>query len=230
MPLATVHDVIRTTPRTRLVRLDLDASPFAFRAGQAVMVGRRDRQTRSPYSIASAPSAARHGRLELLVSADGAFGDTGVDPLALPGTTLVVDGPIGAFGVPAAAAGAPLLLVAGGTGISPLRSVILDLLDGPHPPPIALVYSARAAEEFAFGGELDALARAGRLALYCTVTRDEIAGWPGRTGRIDDGLLRAAWPGGDAWALVCGPGPFVTGVSAALARLDIAAARVVVER
>ncbi len=227
---ATVRDAHRATPRTRLLQLDLAGARFAFAAGQAVLAGRPGNETRTPYSIASAPSAAAHGTLELLVGADGAFGEAGVEPLTLVGARLAIEGPLGSFGVPAAAESAPLLLVAGGTGIAPIRSVMLDRLERPQSAVMSLVYSARAVDEFAFGDELETLRQAGRLALHCTVTRDDAPAWPGRTGRVDDSLLAAAWPGGGAWALVCGPGPFVNDVSAALGRLGIDPARVVVER
>jgi NAD(P)H-flavin reductase len=228
--IATVRDARRATPRTRLLQLDLAGAPFAFAAGQAVMAGRPGDGLLTPYSIASAPSAAAHGMLELLVGVDGAFGEAGVEPLTLIGAPLAIEGPLGSFGVPAAAESAPLLLVAGGTGIAPIRSVLLDRLERPHAARMSLVYSARAVDEFAFGDELEALRLAGRLTLHCTVTRDDAPAWPGRTGRVDDPLLAAAWPGGGAWALVCGPGPFVNGVTAALGRLGVDSARVVVER
>ena len=108
--------------------------------------------------------------------------------------------------------------------------MVLDRLERPHAARMSLVYSARAVDEFAFGDELEGLRLTGRLTLHCTVTRDDAPAWPGRTGRVDDPLLAAAWPGGGAWALVCGPGPFVNGVTAALGRLGIDPARVVVER
>ncbi len=229
MPTATVCDVHRATPRTRRLRLQL-AEPFTFTAGQAVLVGLAGSLLRAPYSIASAPADATTGILELLVGADGAFGQPGLDPVTVIGQPLDVEGPIGTFGVPPAADAAPLLLVAGGTGIAPLRSVLLDRIPRLAAPRISLVYSARAVDEFAFGNELETLARDGRIALHCTVTRDEPGAWPGRTGRIDDHLLAAAWPGADAWSLVCGPAPFVSDVTAALASIGVAPERVVVER
>ena len=230
MITARLVDATQATPRTRRLRLQLLDRPLAFGAGQAVFVGIAGSGQRAAYSIASAPALAAAGALELLVPADGAFGQTALDPLAVVGATLEVEGPVGSFGVPAAAESAPLLLVAGGTGIAPIRSVVLDRLERPHAAAMSLVYSARAVDEFAFGDELETLRQAGRLALHCTVTRDDAPAWPGRTGRVDDSLLAAAWPGDGAWALVCGPGPFVNDITAALGRLGIDPACVVVER
>lgn len=226
-----LREAVRATPRTRLLRLDLPDPSFAFRAGQAVMAGLSGAPTRSAYSIASPPSLAARGSLELLVPAEGAFGDPGLDPATVVGRSLVVEGPIGGFGVPPEAAGAPLLLVGGGTGIAPLRSVALDQLEQDHAAPMALVYSARTADEFAFADEFAALGRAGRLLVHMTVTRDERAGeWPGRAGRIDEALLAASLPTPDAWCLVCGPAGFVTAATATLRALGVPAGRIVVER
>lgn len=222
---------MRATPRTRLLRLELPDSSFVFRAGQAVMAGVSGAPTRSAYSIASPPSLAARGALELLVPAEGAFGDPGLDPTSAVGRILVLDGPLGTFGLPPAAARAPLLLVGGGTGIAPLRSVALDRLDQADGAPMALVYSARTSDEFAFDEEFAALDRAGRLHFHKTVTRDDRpAEWPGRSGRIDEGLLAAALPGPDAWCLVCGPAALVSAVATSLLGLGVPPERIVLER
>ena len=231
MRTAVLADVARATPRTRRLRLALSGGPFEFRAGQAVFAGLSGADTRAPYSIASPPALARAGTIELLVPADGAFGQAGLDPAAVAGATLDIEGPLGAFGVPDDAAGSPLLLVAGGTGISPLRSVILDRLGATGRPPATLVYSVRTPDEFAFADEFRALAADGRLTLHTTVTRDEgPAGAPTRMGRVDAALLRAALPAADAVCLVCGPSGFVQTVTATLAELGVPPGRIVVER
>lgn len=231
MPTVLLREVVRATPRTRLLRLDLQGATLSFRAGQAVMVGLAGSSTRSPYSLASAPSLASTGTLELLVPADGAFGEDGLDPVTVVGHRLDLDGPIGNFGVPAAAQEAPLLLIGGGTGIAPLRSVALDRLERADPAPMVLVYSARTPDEFAFGDEFAALAEQGALRVHATVTRDErTADWMGRSGRIDEALLAAARPGSDAWCLVCGPAGLVGSVTASLEDLGVPGARIIIER
>lgn len=230
MLTVVLREAVPTTPRTRLLRLTLPDGSFAFRAGQAVMAGLDGSATRSAYSIASPPSLARRGALELLVPADGAFGEDGLDPIRVVGRLVALEGPLGGFGVPADADDAPLLLVAGGTGIAPLRSVALDRLERTDVPPMVLVYSARTLDEFAFGDEFAALDRQGRLRVHQTVTRDDrAADRSGRSGRIDDALLAAALPGSDAWCLVCGPAGFVGAVTASLEALGVSAERIVVE-
>jgi ferredoxin-NADP reductase len=208
VPLITVpvRHVAKATPRTRHIHLDIADSAFPFVAGQAVMVGLHGSPLRKPYSIASAPwEVTKTGVLQLLAQVD----DSGaLDPhleLAAPGTLIDLDGPFGAFALPASAEHKPLLFIAGGTGIAPLRSMLMDRLSRPSVPAIALVYSARSAEEFAYRAELDAIVQAGRLTALFTVTRADAELWDGRRGRIQEDLLRSALPSLDAHCLICGP-------------------------
>jgi ferredoxin-NADP reductase len=225
-----VHRVAPATPRTRDIALDFSSTPFLFSAGQAVMLGLHDSPLRKPYSIASAPwELLSTGQLRVLAQVD----DTGTpDPhleLAASGTLLDLEGPFGSFGLPDDTRDG-LLLVAGGTGIAPLRSMLIDRLSRPSSMPIALVYSARSPEEFAFRAELDALRVAGRIAAHFTVTRDRESAWPGRRGRIDEALLREALPSPESHCLLCGPHTLVADTKELLARLGVRADRILTER
>lgn len=194
------------------------------------MVGLHGSPLRKPYSIASAPwEFGQTGVLELLAQVD----ETGaLDPhleLAAPGTLIDLEGPFGTFGLPPALADRPLLFVAGGTGIAPLRSILVERLSRPDVPVVSVVYSARSPEQFAYRAELDAMARAGRLNLVLTVSRVG-EGWEGRLGRIDEGLLRAAMPSRDACCLVCGPPQLVSDSTELLARLGVGRERILTEK
>ena len=159
------------------------------------MVGLHGSPLRKPYSIASAPSeTARTGHLELLVQVDDGGGPDPHLERAAPGTRLDVEGPFGSFSLPPVDDEPALLMVAGGTGIAPLRSMMLEALNRPAPPRISLVYSARSVDELAYRDELEALAAAGRIVLVMTVTRDEGSAWHGTRGRIDRPMLAAALP------------------------------------
>ncbi len=194
------------------------------------MVGLHGSPLRKPYSIASAPwEFLKTGVLHLLAQVD----ETGaLDPhleLAAPGTLIDLEGPFGAFGLPPALVDQPLLFVAGGTGIAPLRSILMERLSQPRVPAIAVVYSARTPEQFAYRTELDAMARAGRIHLFLTVSRLG-EGWEGRLGRIDEGLLTAAIPSLDACCLICGPPPLVSDTTALLWRIGVSRDRILTEK
>ena len=226
----TVREVVHATPRTRVIRLDAGHLPFPFAAGQAVMVGLHGSVLRKPYSIASAPwEVARTGIMQLLLQIDDSGG---LDPhleLAAPGTLLDVDGPFGSFGLPPDADD-PVLFVAGGTGIAPLRSMLMERLSRADGPAVAVVYSARSPEAFAFRPELDALQNAGRITVHFTVTREEGGAWPGRRGRIDLELLRTALPSVDALCLICGPPQLVSDTKGLLKGIGVRTERILTEQ
>ena len=232
MPLTTlpVREVRRATPRTRVLRLDTGGSGFVYAAGQAVMAGLQGSPLRKPYSIASAPvETERQGFIELLVQVDDSGGPDPHLELATHGTPLDVEGPFGTFTLPALGRGSHMLLVGGGTGIAPLRSMLVQALDTGMAPVAQVIYSARTVDELAYREELEGLAREGRIALTLTVTREEGA-WPGRRGRIDRDLLADALSGQDIFCLICGPPALVADVRSALDELQVPRERVGVER
>lgn len=213
------------TPTSRVIRVALDGEDFPYRAGQAAALAARDRVEPTPYSIASAPAeTARHGALEFLVKVDGSNRFGAVVEGLEPGTPLRVNGPAGNFTLPDLSGGAPLLFVAGGTGIAPLRSMIREALEARHAGSIALVYSARTPAEFAYLPELRELAGEGRLSLTLTLTGDA-QDWGharGRTGpaHLSD-LVKA-----DTLAFICGPPAMVAELPAALVALGLPRDRV----
>ena len=194
------------------------------------MVGLQGSPLRKPYSIASAPwELAKTGTLQVLAQVDDSGG---LDPhleLAMPGTVLDLEGPFGSFGLPADV-DRSLLFVAGGTGFAPLRSMLIERLARPMNWPMALIYSARAPEEFGFRAELDALAATGRITVHFTVTRDDTTSWTGRRGRIDEALVQQALPSSDSLCLVCGPPNLVSDASGLLVKLGVPAESILVER
>jgi ferredoxin-NADP reductase len=214
----------RETPTTRRIRLAVNGKAFRYRAGQAAAL-HIDSTEATPYSIASAPSeTAREGWIEFLVKADGStrFGAS-VDTLT-PGTRIEVTGPVGGFTADGVPPGAPMLFVAGGTGIAPLRSMIRQAVDEGHGGRLSLVYSSRAPDEFAYLTDLRELSAAGRLALTLTLTgaSDD---WQHARGRAGSGhFSRHVEPG--VVAFVCGPPAMVQEVPAALVSLGVTRDRI----
>jgi ferredoxin-NADP reductase len=225
-----VRQITRATPRIRILNLDVRAVAFRFTAGQAVMLGLSGSPLRKPYSIASAPwEVEKSGIMQVLVQVEDSGG---LDPhleLASPGTPLDLDGPFGSFGLPEHVE-RPLLFIAGGTGIAPLRSMLIQHLARPTKHPVTLIYSARTVDEFAFRPELGAVESAGRIACYFTVTREESAEWPGRRGRISEALLKEALPALDSVCLICGPPQLVNDARAQLARLGVDDSQILIEK
>jgi phenol hydroxylase P5 protein len=211
----------RATPTTRIVRIDLGDAEFPFAAGQWARLGPPDLDGQ-PFSIACSPRESRHGQmLEFLVRDEGS--GRAIAALAR-GAALRVDGPHGRFHLPPVVKG-DALFVAGGTGIAPLRSMLMTVLAWPGHPRCALLYSARSSQEFAYATELRRLARAGRVLLALTVTRAAAPRWRGSTGRVDRAQLGHVQPGEATQAFVCGPPGFVADVRSALEEMRVAEIR-----
>lgn len=160
--------------------------------------------------------------LEFLVRDEG----SGAGVAGLPrGTAVRLDGPHGRFQLPEPFAEGDALFIAGGTGIAPLRSMLLHALSQPQHPRCSVLYSARAADEFAYGTELRQLAAAGRISLALTITGLVRGRWKGPRGRITHAQLAAMRPTPDTMCFVCGPPGFVNDVRLALAELGVARVR-----
>jgi ferredoxin-NADP reductase len=186
-------------------------------------------QAERSYSVASAPEDEL---LALTVErlADGEVSPYLTDELR-PGDQLELRGPIGGYFVWQESLGGPLLLLAGGSGIVPLRAILRHRAATGSSVPARLLYSVRSEEEIIYRSELDALAGGGVEVQY-TLTRERPEGWSGHLGRIDDALLQqVSWaPAERPLVYVCGPNGFVEQASGGLVRLGHDPLRVRTER
>ena len=162
---------------------------------------------------------------------DGEVSSYLVDELR-PGDSLELRGPVGGFFVWEAALGGPLLLVAGGSGVAPFRSIVRHHLAVDSDVRLRLLYSARTLDDVLYRDELDRLAASHDVDIRLTLTREWPDEWSGYRGRIDGALLaEVAWPP-DArpLAYVCGPTAFVETAASALVDLGHDPGRIRTER
>lgn len=229
-----VRSLVAATPRTRILRLDLNDAPFVFRAGQAALIGLHGQPQRRPYSIASSPEdAVRHMRLEFLLKVD----DAGYAGPHLPqldrGARIELEGPFGSFTLPERNDCGGYFFIAGGTGLSPLRSMMRHLIASGDRRPISVLYSARTPDEFAYKPELQRLARRNLISVTLTVTGEmrEDGGdvWRGERGRISASRLAQALPSPDPLCFICGPPALVEDVPPLLLQLGVQSPRIRVE-
>jgi ferredoxin-NADP reductase len=220
--------VFEETPDIRTFRI---ARPdkFEFVAGQflPVRVKADGRDHVRCYSISSAPSA--RGYLEISVKRQGLVSGT-LHTILRPGTTLSVRPPGGSFTYPAGD-DRPLVLVAGGIGITPLLSMLRHAVEAEPSRRVTLLYSAATEEAFAFRDDIRSLLRRHPQArAFFAVTQG--AGSPELyAGRIDKALVRAAVPDlANAIAMICGPQPMIDGIRQLLASLGMPEAQIRFER
>jgi ferredoxin-NADP reductase len=220
------------TARAKSIVLELPGWP-GHRAGQHVDVRltvEDGYQAQRSYSIASGPED-RDLVLTVERLADGEVSPYLVDEL-LPGDELELRGPIGGYFAWDRSDGGPLLLVAGGSGIVPFRSMLRHLAAGDPAVPARLLYSARSVGELIYREELMRLETGEQVDVRFTLTREWPEDWTGYRGRIDRALLdQAAWPPAEQPLIfVCGPSGFVEAAAAALVDSGHDARRIRTER
>jgi ferredoxin-NADP reductase len=214
--LGTVTELVVETPRTKSLVLDIPQWR-GHRAGQHVdvrLTAEDGYQAQRSYSIASAPEDS-HLVLTIERLADGEVSPYLVDVLG-PGDELELRGPIGGYFVWEAAADPPLLLLAGGSGVVPFRSMLRHRMAANSNVPMRLVYSSRSLGDVIYRDEL--LAADHGVDVELVLTREWPEDWSGHRGRIDQKLLRElAWaPDEDPAIYICGPNSFVEVIAAGL--------------
>src|SRR5687767_1115768 len=217
-----IREAIQATPRAHIIRLDLEGQSFPYLAGQAAYLQPQGAEKRRPYSIASAPEeAAQNGLIEFLVQT-GPDGSSGLAADRVrPGTPVTIEGPLGSFTFPAHPRERRFVFIAGGTGIAPLRSMLWHTLLAERDGHVALIYSVRSPEEFAYLQEFERLENEQRIEFRHTVTRVATEGWSGRQGRIDVRCLDGLIEPGETLCFVCGPPALIGEIRPQLMELGV---------
>ena len=224
-----MHELVEETARVKTIVLDVADWP-GHRAGQHLdvrLTAEDGYRAEREYSIASAPGEQVAITVERLD--DGEVSPYLTDELRA-GDALELRGPLGGYFVWDPEDGGPLLLVAGGSGIVPLRSILRHRNRNGNDVPVRLLYSSRSLEDVIYRAELDE-PREGVEVIH-TLTRTQPPEWTGHTRRVDADLLASvAWPTEeDPLAFVCGPTSFVETVAAGLVERGYRPERVKTER
>jgi ferredoxin-NADP reductase len=230
--VATVSQLVDETATVRTI--DLQVPDWAgHQAGQHLdirLTGDDGYRAERSYSIASAPGEPLAITVERLE--DGEVSPYLTEDLR-QGDQFELRGPIGGYFIwdPARDA-APLLLLAGGSGVVPLRSILRYRERTGSTTPARLLYSVRSLPDVIYHDELDRYDQDQGVEVIYTLTRQQPPGWTGRTGRVNAAMLTdIAWPASqNPLAFVCGPTSFVEAVAEALVGLGYPPGRVKTER
>lgn len=226
----TVREIADATPTARRLVLDLCGVAFAYQAGQGATLGLHGQRERRPYSIASAPSdSSADGGIEFLLRANPGGGLGRHLEGVRDGSRIDFEGPFGAFVLPEALPEGPMLFVAGGTGVAPLRSLAREARARGHQGPRHVIYSVRDVADIAYRDELSRWADDHHGDAIVTVTRQASEDWMGRRGRVDLALLRR-YVADTPLCFLCGPAEMVDDLSHHLSQLGVSADRVRTEQ
>jgi ring-1,2-phenylacetyl-CoA epoxidase subunit PaaE len=225
----TVKRVERLTDDSAAITLmvpDDLADAFAFAAGQSLTV-RRGEERRSYSICAPAGAAPRIGVREV---AGGAVSGWLVHALKA-GDTLEVQVPSGTF-TPDLSVPGRHVLIAAGSGITPMMSIAASVLAADDKSTVTLLYGNRRSDTVMFADEVADLkdAHPARMQIVHVLSREpqevEL-----HSGRLDAARLTALLPATvdvpavDHWWL-CGPHPMVTDAIEVLRGLGVDGARI----
>lgn len=196
------------TPTIKALHFRLD-SPIHFQAGQYVQVHIPGLGESRAFSIATPPNSQGEAiEIELNVRwVPGGAATTWLHEQLEVGAQLHMAGPYGRFFVRRSAA-QPMLFLAGGSGLSSPRSMILDLLGNGCDKPITLVYGQRSKAELYYDDQFRELALKHANFTYIPVVSDPDTadGWDGARGYVNE-VAKAHFDGFFAGnkAYLCGP-------------------------
>ncbi|MDQ2665731.1 MAG: ferredoxin reductase [Gemmatimonadota bacterium] len=230
---AVIERIEQQTPRVKsfFLRVPLARS----QAGQHVdvrLTAPDGYSAQRSYSIASLPG---EDTIELALERleDGEV-STFLHDVAVPGDTIELRGPIGGHFIWRADLGGPLLLIAGGSGVAPLMSILRARGAFAPGTRALLVYSARTWDDLIFRDQLLEMERTDPHVELVVVTTREAPRRPGDLGaRLDGSALReilTTWGMAPAHVYVCGATAFVELVTRALVSDGVPPERVRTER
>jgi ferredoxin-NADP reductase len=235
-----VMRVIRETPdAVTLVLEDPTGAPFEFAAGQFFTLHVRigGETHKRAYSASSSALEKRFVSVTVKRIAGGKVSAHLVDH-AREGDELELLGPSGSFGPSPVPATQPrrLVLVGGGSGITPLASIARTVLVTEPRAEVALVYGNRALGDVIFRDALDELAArcAPRFAVRHVLELPP-DGWTGGTGQLGEGALARELDSIGPTDLpteylLCGPAPMMRAARSCLEARGVPADRVREER
>lgn len=212
-----VAEVVDLTPTIKGIFVELDGDGIEFQAGQYVNVQIPGFAVPRAFSLAGVPGAqgaqgTQGTRIELNVRlVPGGQGTTWLHEQLKPGDALHFAGPFGRFFVRRSDP-QPIILIAGGSGLSSPKSMLLDLLAQGESRSITLLYGARSRAELYYHALFRELEQSHANFHYVPALSDEPADspWEGFRGYVHD-AARAHFAGDFRGhkAYLCGPPPMI---------------------
>ncbi len=203
MPKSEIIEILSPSVRVKLFKVEKPKG-FSFISGQFAtlsiegLVGKEGIIVKRSYSIASSPLDSC---LEFCIAKAGFFSSK-LHELK-EGDYLNVQGPFGTFTLNNSLP-ANTVFIAGGTGISPLMSMLRTMnRENSFPKNFRLFYGFNSISDFIFEEELELLAKQDKIELFASIDKPAKR-WKGEVGFVSDVLERhIGFPKSDVY--VCGP-------------------------
>ncbi len=227
-----VSDVTKLTDETFLYRLiPVNGKVAVFRSGSYISVdvtGDKGELVSRPYSICNSPSDSLDtNSYEICVGTNdiGFVSELIIRNWAI-GSAVRTSAPQGFFTYERLRDGDRILLMAGGTGVTPFRSIIPDVLENFPTTSITLMQGAGSDEDLFFSGDFESLSsKYGIQFTYVPVISGTTES-SHRTGFMDAVLIDELVGGENASIFICGPPAMHTFLNEEIPRLSLHPRRV----
>jgi sulfhydrogenase subunit gamma (sulfur reductase) len=201
---ARITSILELTDKEKLFEIRLidpaAREAFSFESGQFAEVSIFG-VGEAPISISSAPS--KQGFIELCVRDAGDV--TGALHRKRCGDVIGIRGPFGRGFPFEEMKGSDILLVAGGLGIAPLKSLINHIHDTRHEfGKVTILYGSRTPDEILFRRQFDMWQHRDDFDLILTVDEADDQ-WTGRTGLVTALFEELDIDQANTWSAICGP-------------------------
>ena len=208
------HDIVALT-------LDLD-EPMGFAAGQYALLSVPGiiKEARS-YSFAMAPQNQGNQRVEFYIrQVPGGEMSTWVQRDDIKGTPVTVEGPFGDFYMREGSA--PMICIAGGSGLAPVKSLLEDALNFKCNREVVFLFGARTQQDLYCADEIRRLETewAGKLTFVPVLSEEpEGSDWQGKRGLVTEFIKDYLQEGSQAY--MCGPPPMLDAAEVELLNLGM---------
>lgn len=207
-----------------VLAIDGDSS-LQFDAGQFVEVKVPGTDEWRAYSMANAPEDGK--KIELIIKElpDGRFSNVLAQSLA-EGDRLAVRGPYGQFKLQEGSA--PIVMVAGGSGMAPVLSMLRFLSAQRSAREIVFYYGVRSPNDLICSAEIAAIAATlpGFSYVPAVAQTDESSSWDGELGLVTDAIERLSGNLRSSDAYLCGPPAMIDAAVEVLKRKGLFGARI----
>ena len=196
------HDIKEVTLRL------IDPDQITIKAGQYVQFvvpeyEDLDEEVYRAYSVASPPGDATHVELEIrLVS--GGICTTYVHEHLKEGDEVTINGPYGEFYL--RESDSPIIFIAGGSGMAPIKSILLDMAKQQNPRPAQYFFGARSLRDLFLLDEMKGLERSIPDFAFVPALSEPLAedNWEGEIGLITDVVHKNVLDAAASEAYLCG--------------------------
>ena len=220
-----VTEIIDRTTNVRSYRFDRPHD-FLYLPGQYVIVQveNNGKMIQKAFSLSSSPT--EEGSIEFTKKFTGHEFSDALKAREV-GDELGLDGPYGSFILNEQEK--KIVMLAGGIGVTPFRSMIKYSMDRDLDNNIVLICSNRTEDDIIFYNEFKSMMRSSRLSVVLTCTRPSDQ-WKGICGRIDRTIIKKEVPDFlQRLFYICGPPPMVQSMRELLEEMEIPKERILFE-